>query len=196
MSDPLSELALRVEALEAMVKDLVLRSPTAPAAAPAAARARRGAAGRWLTVDVAGRRLGLPLDAVREVVRSAWLEPVPGGARALAGLLDLRGEPIEVVALRAVVGAPPLDDDLDARIVVVRAGDRAAGLEVDQAHGLVDVAAGAVEARPDLSAAGWLAGVVPAPVEGEPPLLLVDPARLLEALLAAGDEPLALPGGA
>lgn len=182
------DLARRLELLEGLVRDLVLREPTTGGAPPSPrlAAPRPAAEGRWLVVRVAGRRLGLPLEAVREVVRSVALEPVPGSARALVGLLDLRGQPVEVIDLRAAIGAPALDDDLDARIVVARATlegeERALGFKVDEAVGLTRVEAGVVEAAPELSAARYLIGVVRAEAEGEGALLLLDPARLIEAL--------------
>lgn len=186
------DLARRVELLEALVKDLVLTGAVArPPRAREAVAALRGGEGRWLVVRVAGRRLGLPLEAVREVVRSAALEPVPGGARALEGLLDLRGESVEVVDLRIALGAAPLDDDLDARLVVTRSavevGQRSVAFKVDEAAGLTRVTAADVERPPELSSAEYLVGVVRPEVEGEPPLLLLDPGRLVAALVERDD---------
>lgn len=187
------DLARRVELLEALVKDLVLTGAVArtPPRAREAGAALRGGEGRWLVVRVAGRRLGLPLEAVREVVRSAALEPVPGGARALEGLLDLRGESVEVVDLRIALGAAPLDDDLDARLVVTRSalevGQRSVAFKVDEAAGLIRVTAADVERPPELSSAEYLVGVVRPEVEGEPPLLLLDPGRLVTALVERDD---------
>lgn len=198
------DLARRVELLEGLVKDLVLREGPAVAAALAgrarAARAPGAAGDRWLVVRVAGRRLGLPLEDVREVVRSVALEPVPGGARALAGLLDLRGQPVEVIDLRAALGAPPLDDDLDARIVVARAAagaeERSVGFAVDEAVGLCRVDAAAVEPAPELTAARYLVGVVRPEVEGQGALLLLDPDLLVEVLSEEGALGAGLPGDA
>lgn len=71
----------------------------------------------------------LPLDAVLEC-----LEMEPGPLAAEQGVLNIRGEPVPFVRLRealSVGGAPPARES----VVVVKNGERRAGLVVDALHG-------------------------------------------------------------
>ncbi len=57
-----------------------------------------------LVVRAGGRCCGLPLPAVRRVVRELTLHPVPASARRLLGLAQFGGEPLAVVDLATLIG--------------------------------------------------------------------------------------------
>ncbi len=64
---------------------------------------------------------------------------VPGAASYVAGLVQLRGQVIPVVDLRARFGLPPIARTLDARVLVVRDGDRVVGLLADSAREVINL---------------------------------------------------------
>ncbi len=180
-----AELRARLEAVEVLLQDLALRLADS-GEAPAPSRAPARLAERYLVTRVAERQLGLPLDQVREVVRMVLLRPLPDAPPAVEGLLDLRGEPLEVVDLRAALGARTRADDLDSRIVVVAGATSGFGLKVDEVLEVEALAAGTVEPPPPRAAA-YLSGVYRSSADEGELVLLLDPERLLEQL---GREPL------
>lgn len=196
------ELARRVETLEVLLQDLLLRiasgngqsvasapSATSSSTSPALAQAPR-LRERYLVVRVHLRLFGLPVDEVREVVRMASLGSIPGADRSLEGLLDLRGEPVPVLSLRRVFGFEPLADDLDCRIVILRLEGRTHGLKADDVLTVEAVDPADVEPPPDLSRSSYVAGVVK---PGDEQILLLDPLLLVSALSQSLD--LELPPG-
>ena len=97
---------------------------------------------------------GLPLAAVREVVRRPRrLASVPHAPGFVEGVMNLRGKIIPVINQRerfAAHGAPPRDG---GRVMVVGIGPLDAGLAVDGVSGVVSIGAGEMAAAPRLSAA-------------------------------------------
>jgi purine-binding chemotaxis protein CheW len=60
---------------------------------------------------------------------------VPGVAPHVRGLVQIRGRVLPIIDLRVLFGLPSLSPTtLDARVVVVRAGERTVGLLVDSAR--------------------------------------------------------------
>jgi purine-binding chemotaxis protein CheW len=95
-----------------------------------------------LTARVERWRVAVPLEEVARVLPSLETTPLPEGPPALVGFANIARRPVPVVSLRAAFGAPPLEDDLDARIVLCPAGDRGhVGLLVDDATLLAEAEA-------------------------------------------------------
>jgi len=99
------------------------------------------------TVDVlcffVGERVfAVDIMAIREILRSHAVTPVPTAPAAVAGVINLRGELVPVVNLHRVLLRMTADGvHEDAKLVVVRARGRTAGLQVDQVLEVVSVAA-------------------------------------------------------
>ena len=83
----------------------------------------------WCTFDVAGGLYGLEVARVHEVLRAQPLTRVPLAPRAIAGLLNLRGQIVPAVDLRVLFGREPREGG--GAFVVVRAGDGLTALVVD-----------------------------------------------------------------
>ncbi len=64
----------------------------------------------------------LPLAAVRRVVRALPVHPLPGAAPELAGLAEFGGEPLPVLDLARLAGAPPAATPAFPVTIVVWAG--------------------------------------------------------------------------
>jgi purine-binding chemotaxis protein CheW len=92
-----------------------------------------------VSVRVGDERLAISTARVREVASVGALTPIPGAPPRIAGLMQLRGQILPVLALRGVGG---LADDATVRpddpIVVVELGPYRAGLLVDEVLGVVD----------------------------------------------------------
>jgi purine-binding chemotaxis protein CheW len=85
----------------------------------------------------AGERLcGLPLDAVAETMRPLPVAPLAGAPPFVRGVAVVRGEPVPVVDLGALVGGAAAEA---ARFVTVRAGGRVAALAVAAVIGVAEL---------------------------------------------------------
>lgn len=145
---------------------------------------------RFLAVWVNGRLFAVPLECVQEIVRMPALHPIPDASFAVAGLLDLRGEPVEVVDLRIAFGHEPLLDDLDCRIIVVELDDRTYGLKVDEVSSVGRIDLEQVDPALELTTSNCLLGAAPLLGDRQELALLIDPLEVFASL--ARNEPLAL----
>jgi chemotaxis-related protein WspB len=91
---------------------------------------------RVLAFDVGAERYLVRLDAVRAVVRLRGLRRLPGGAGALAGVLDVQETTVAIYDTRAA-GSPDSGGD----VLVLAAGwpDHAVGVACDRVEGLLEV---------------------------------------------------------
>ncbi len=88
----------------------------------------------WLLVRAGGRRVGLSLDQVIEVLDLGPVYPVPSTEPAVRGVTSSRGRLVPLVHLAALLdgrGSAPSDG---GTAVMVRVGGRQVCLEVDEAE--------------------------------------------------------------
>jgi purine-binding chemotaxis protein CheW len=78
---------------------------------------------------------------------------VPGTPPHVAGLVQLRGQVLPVVDVRARFGLPPGERPPDARIIVVGQRERRVALLVDRAREVIDLGPDEFRAPPELVAA-------------------------------------------
>jgi len=76
---------------------------------------------------------GLPISAVREIIRVPEITAVPNAAEHIAGVINLRGKIIPVIDLRKKFGVTGLEPHRNNRIVVVELETRFVGLIVHSA---------------------------------------------------------------
>jgi purine-binding chemotaxis protein CheW len=111
----------------------------------------------FLVVRAGGRPVGLPLEELLEVLEPTRCLPVPAREPALRGVIDVRGRLVPVVHLGALLRGGACPPEVGEAVVIVRAGARRFGLEVD--------AADAVASEPTLpvpreAALPWAAALV------------------------------------
>ncbi|HEX3899939.1 MAG TPA: chemotaxis protein CheW [Mycobacteriales bacterium] len=127
----------------------------------------------YVMFRLAARTFATSLDDVREIVRLAGLQRLPGVQPPLAGVIELRGAPLPVLDVR---GPDAPEDEGDVLVVDV-AGD-AVGVAVDQVLAVL-----AADALPELT--DRPAKVLPSYVVGvrssaDGPVLLVDLEKMLD----------------
>ncbi len=105
-----------------------------------------------VTFQVGGAEYVLPASDVTQMETFSGATLVPGAPAHVAGLVQLRGQVIPVVDLRARFGLPPVERSLDARIIVVGHGERRVALLVDRAREVVDLRPEAFRDPPELVA--------------------------------------------
>ncbi len=111
----------------------------------ATARRTQQLATFWLD----GHLYGLGVEHVQEVLRAQSLTRVPQAPRAVAGLLNLRGQVVTAIELREKLGLAPRPDDATAILIVVRLDGEVVSLLVDTIGDVVDVADDDFELPPD-----------------------------------------------
>ncbi len=83
----------------------------------------------YVIVDIGGERYGIPIAGIREIAPESTLWPMPQAPAALVGFTYLRGQPLAVVSLSALIGRGASNAGM--LIVLTRDGGRLA-LLVDQ----------------------------------------------------------------
>jgi purine-binding chemotaxis protein CheW len=78
----------------------------------------------------------MPLECVIEMMRPLAIEPLGGMPSFVLGVAIIRGIPTPVLDLGAILGKP---NELAARFVTVRAGDKQVALAVDRVLGIRDL---------------------------------------------------------
>lgn len=76
----------------------------------------------------------LPASEVVQMESFTQATHVPGAPPWVAGLVQIRGQVMPVIDLRARFGLPPIARSLESRIVVVNDGGRQVGLLADSAR--------------------------------------------------------------
>jgi chemotaxis signal transduction protein len=91
----------------------------------------------WLLVRTGGRRVGLALDQVIEVLDLGPVYPVPSTDPAVRGVTSSRGRLVPLVHLASLLGGRAGAQSSSGTAVVVRLGGRRVCLEVDDAEGVL-----------------------------------------------------------
>jgi purine-binding chemotaxis protein CheW len=87
-----------------------------------------------------GRYLfGVDVSLVQEIVRLQEYTPVPLSSPEIAGLINLRGEVLTAIDMRARLGLPPADGSRSRVNIVVRIDDEPVSLLVDEISGVQEV---------------------------------------------------------
>jgi purine-binding chemotaxis protein CheW len=158
-------------------------TPSADVVLPGAHRRRA------CVVAMSGRTLAVDVSEAREIMTLDTIDAVPGGPAPLVGVTNLRGAVLAVADARSLLALAPKPTKAGASAVVLAAGGLEAAVPIDGILGLewFDAPLPADD-MPDSPLKTFAAGLVPRPDE---PAILLDAARLLEALRApwASDGP-------
>ena len=84
----------------------------------------------------AGRLLGLPVSAVREVLPGEPATPVPLAPAHVAGVISLRGEPLSLVQIDQWIGTPGRRCRASDQILVIETNRTRIGVVVDCVFGV------------------------------------------------------------
>jgi len=120
------------------------------ATAKAASETRRG--GKYLTFALGDEEYGLAILKVREIIKIMAITAVPRTPHHVKGVINLRGQVISVVDLRAKFGMPAVERTEQTCIIVVdiRHGDRKinTGIVVDRVSEVLNVLEEHIEDAP------------------------------------------------
>ena len=137
---------------------------------------------RACVVAIGGVRLAVDVREAREVMTVDAIGAVPGAPAPLLGVANLRGTVVAVADARSVLGLAPKPMKVGGAAIVLAAGGFEAAVPIDGVLGLewfdAPLPVDDLENEPLKT---FAAGLVPRPDE---PAILLDAARLLEALRA------------
>ncbi len=103
--------------------------------------------------QVGGTEYVVPAADVMQMESFSGATEVPGAPPHVAGVVQLRGEVLPVLDVRARFGLAPQDRSPDARIIVVQREERRVALLVDRAREVIDLRAEEFRDPPDLVSA-------------------------------------------
>ncbi|MDB4893815.1 MAG: cheW1 [Firmicutes bacterium] len=98
-----------------------------------------GAERQYVVFRLDGQRYGAPIDVVREVNYMTPITRLPNTPPYVDGVIDLRGEILPVVNLRARLNLAVRANDTETRLMILNLGDRSSALVVDGVEHVLDV---------------------------------------------------------
>ena len=143
--------------------------------------------GKYLTFALANEEYGLEILKVREIIGYMEITAVPQTPAYVKGVVNLRGQVIPVVDLRAKFGMETTDTTEETCIIVVETGqgDRgfSTGIVVDHVEEVLDIAGKDIEEAPQFGSAVNTDFILGMGKIGETVKILLDIERVL-----AGDD--------
>ena len=130
-------------------------------------RARASQEHGYVSFRLDDQWLGVPVVMVQEVLTAQGVSPIPLAPAEVAGFLNLRGQIVTAIDLRARLGLTPRAAGTSSMNVVVRDRDELFSLLVDEVGDVVDVENGSLEATPTTLDPQWRSccdGVIRLPV--------------------------------
>ncbi len=100
------------------------------------------------TFHVGKYLFGVDVGLVQEIVRLQQITPVPLARPEIAGLINLRGEVLTAIDLRARLGLPRAEGGKERINVVIRVDDEPVSLLVDEIGGVLETSQVPFEATP------------------------------------------------
>jgi len=101
---------------------------------------------RYVSFSLAGGRYCIPVDQVLQILRLEDLIAIPKPPPFVEGVINLRGDIIPVVSLRArleIAGdetaGKVVPDQRKRRLVITRVGGKSYGLDVDEVREIVEI---------------------------------------------------------
>jgi len=103
---------------------------------------------QYVSFWVDGQLLGVPVNAVQEVLNPQTIAPTPLARDEIAGLLNLRGQIVTAVDLRIRMGLPAQDSEKESMNVVIRNGSESFSLLVDEVGDVINVSGDNMDSVP------------------------------------------------
>ena len=104
---------------------------------------------QYATFTLAGHLFGVEVRRVQEVLTEQPRTPAPLAPRAVAGLINLRGQVVTALDLRRRLWLPDRAEGQAAMNVVVRSSEEVWSLLVDSIGGVIEAADATFEPPPD-----------------------------------------------
>lgn len=135
--------------------------------------------------SLAGEDYGIAITRVQEIIQYETPRPMPGSARDVEGVINLRGRLIPVVNLRVRLG---LDGAIPeaAKVVITELEDSSVGLVVDEVREVMTIDLDATEPPPAGTVDGSEDSIESIAMVGDRIMVILDPVRLLKDRVSGG----------
>lgn len=104
---------------------------------------------QYCTFLLDGHYFGVEVQQVQEVIRYQEMTRVPLASAVISGLINLRGRIVTAIDLRRRLGFQDRADDQQPMNVIVRSGEEAISLLVDDIGDVIEIAAEKFEKPPE-----------------------------------------------
>lgn len=105
---------------------------------------------KFLTFALAEVTYAVPVEMVKEIRGYSDVTAVPGAASYVLGVMNLRGQVIPVMDLRARFGLPTTERDRTTVIILLSLGTRIVGVVVDAVSDVMDIPVDDINPVPEL----------------------------------------------
>ncbi|NCC50988.1 MAG: purine-binding chemotaxis protein CheW [Spartobacteria bacterium] len=153
---------------------------------------REELAGRYLSFFLDQEEYGIEIVRVQEIIRMTEITRIPRAPDFIRGLINLRGQVVAVIDLRARFGLPFIEPTEHTCIIVVnielKTGHAAMGLVVDAVSEVLQIGADQIESADTLSAnldSHYLLGMA---IVAEKVIILLDVDSVLAIVDGIGGE--------
>ncbi len=106
---------------------------------------------QFISFSIGEEEYGLDLLRVKEVIRKRPITWLPKAPSFVKGIVNLRGDVIPIIDLRARFGLGSCEDTAQTRVIVVEIGGRLTGLVVDSASQVVRISEDQIDPPPPMS---------------------------------------------
>jgi len=103
---------------------------------------------RIVVFKLESQRYGLPIEKVQEIQQIVEFSRVPGADSSLIGMMNLRGQVIPVLDMRALIGLPAKSYHIDTPMIICHAKDALVSLVVDEVEDVLLIPPGALAPAP------------------------------------------------
>lgn len=104
---------------------------------------------QFVTFSVGSLSFGVNVEQVQEIIRNQPITPVPLAPKIVRGVVNLRGQIITAIDMRALLKLADFDPDKSPMNVVIRTGGEVLSLLVDRIGDVVDVSHSLFETTPE-----------------------------------------------
>lgn len=114
------------------------------------------------TFNIGAEEYGVDISQIQEIIRMVEITRVPRTPAFMEGVINLRGQLIPIIDLRARFGMERMAPTKNTRIIVTDVGTKRVGIIVDSASEVLTIPLEAIEQAPEMIAgvgADYLQGV-------------------------------------
>ena len=122
----------------------------------------------------------VPVQSVEGIIKLSEPTKVPGAAAHIRGVMNLRGKVISVFDLRCRFGLPSLEDETDARVLVISDGNTNVGMLVDSVSEVLTLDSATVQQAPPEVVSGHAKAIAGICRIAERLIIILDLAAVLE----------------
>lgn len=101
--------------------------------------------GRIVVFALDAQRYALPIDVVQEIQQIVAISQIPDASPSIVGVINLRGQIVPVVDLRALLGLGAASYGLQTPMILTKTSCGLVALIVDEVEDVVEVASGSMQ---------------------------------------------------